>query len=366
MKNIGILTINEQAQKIPGCLRFDKGSGKFPFPEEFLPFINQTKKQITGKYFSYPQTGGQPELKHQIVNLEKIFNRTVSLENISITHGGMSGLFAFFHLCLAKDDEILTNSACFEGFSLLANHFKINQKRVDFTDLESLQKAITPKTKAVIFNSPENPTGKIYSQNEIKILMNFAQKNNLYFVSDEVMNHIVYPPNKYACPSLGYQKTIVINSFSKTFFIPGIRVGWITTGNKKLAVDFGNFFSVLSVGVNLFGQLLLTDILESLDYFSFLKSRLEILTQRKNLVKKLLDQNGISYALEPQGSMNFYIDLQKDTQKLLPQLLKNKVALIPGILFEGKPSTKARFGFGAVTEKEIEKGIDIIQKIVFS
>jgi len=364
MQNIGILKINETAEKNPSCIRFDKGSAKFPFPEEFFPLLEKVKKKIKGRYFHYPKTGGEDKLKEQIVKFEAQNGRQISPRNITITHGGMSGLFAFFYLLLKTGDEVITSRYCFEGFSLLIDHFKLFQKRVDLSKIGDIEKAVTSKTKAIILNSPENPTGKVYSQEEIEKIVDLAKKRKLWVLSDEVMNRIVYEGAERYEPSFEGQ-VVVVNSFSKMWFIPGIRVGWLVTKKEKLSEEFSNFISIQSIGVNLFSQLLMAEILEKIDFEKFLERRLKTLFQRKKIFEQNLKENEIDYLSRVEGGMNFYVNLRQDAAKLASKILKEgKVAFIPGVLFEGRPSTYARFGFGGVTEEGIIRGIKIVSNFL--
>lgn len=363
MQDLEILKINEMAEKIPNCIRFDKGSAKFPFPEEFIPFVEKIKKEVRGKYFHYPRKGGEEKLKEQIVQLELKNNRQLSSKDVAVTHGGMSGLFNAFNLLVKPGNEVITNNYCFEGFSALIERFKAEHIRVNLSKAKELEKAISAKSKIIILNSPENPTGKIYSQEEINNIIELAEKRNLWLLSDEVLNQFVYNGNIWQGPSLKNERVIIINSFSKSYFIPGIRVGWIAAKNGRFIKEFNNSIEAQSVGVNLLSQLLMAEIIENVNYEKFLEKRLDVLSKRKNLFEKLLKKNNIVYLHKIEGGMNFYVDLKQDTQKFASKLLPEfSVAIIPGYAFEGKPSTFARLGFGAVSEEEISRGIEAIQR----
>ena len=364
MQNSGILQINKKAGETPGCVRFDKGSGKFPFPDDFLPYIDKIKDSVKNKYFHYPTMGGETDLKNFIVKEELKNSRHLTADNIVVTHGGMSGLFILFSTLFKPGDEIITNNFCFEGFLLLLKHFKLIQKRVDFSDIETVKKAISPNTKAIIFNSPENPTGKVYTKKEIQQLIELAGEHKLWFFSDEVMNRIVYNDIKWEGPVLDNNKVVIINSFSKNWFIPGIRVGWIACKDETAIELFNNFVSLYSVGVNLFSQLFLTEVLSDINYEQFINKYLNILSKRKLLVEKYLNESNIKWLSDVNGGMNYYIDLKKDSHKVSLQLLEKGVAVIPGRLFEGQTSTYARLGFGAVNEEDIKRGIKAISSLL--
>jgi aspartate aminotransferase len=358
MRNLGIVEINEQADQIHDCIRFDKGSSKFPFPEEFLSHIDSIKGQIRGNYFYYPATGGERVLKEQIVKVEATNNRSVSPNNTVITHGGMSGLFTIFDVLTKPHDEVIVSDYCFEGFSGLCTHFNLVLKRVNLSHAHEVEKAITSQTRVILVNSPENPTGKVYSKIELDNLLHIAEKHDLWLISDEVMHRIVYDGCAwYSCP-MKSKKIIIVNSFSKTWFIPGIRVGWVATTDSDLASKFGHVLSLQSGGVNLFGQLFMAELLAKVNYEVLLQKRLQILSERKAFFETTLNRYKMTYLHQVQGGMNFYLNLQKNSKIITKKLLKKAgVAIIPGYLFEGRDSCYARVGFGAVTEKEIAEGI---------
>jgi len=277
MRRIGIIEINEQAEKIPNCIRFDKGSSKFPLPEEVVPHFHKAIENMRDKYCHYPNTGGEPKLKQLIAEIEKKNNRQVSAENITITHGGTSGLFTALSCLTRPGDEIITSQYCFELLSLLTSHFGLTQIRTDFSQIDEVKKAITQKTKLIIFNSPENPTGKVYSQKKINDLAELVEYKKIWLLSDEVMHGVVYNNTFWYGPSTDNERVVTINSFSKTWFMPGGRIGWITSKDKRLAELFGNSLSMQTEGVSLFSQFMMAEALKSIGYEGLLAKRMIIL-----------------------------------------------------------------------------------------
>ncbi len=361
MKNTNILEINEQAGKILNCVRFDRGSANFPFPEEVLPFIDEVREEIADRYFGYAPVGGTHALKEQIRRLEEESGRNVVTDDIVINHGGMSGIFTMLGAVTKPGDEVITNEYYFDGFSLAAEYFQLIHRKVSFADQEALPRAVTGKTKVIILNSPENPTGRAYTKAEVDEIVRLAKEQNILILSDEVTNKIIYKDTECASPSLDGGNVVAVNSFSKNWFIPGIRVGWSVSKNSKINAEMKRSLLIQSGGVNLFGQLLMEKVLANLDKDRFPSSRLAILSQRRDTMKKALDEAGIGYLHDVRGGMNFYVDLRQDTSEAADRLLReHALAFIPGNFFEGRPSHYARLGFGAVSEEEIIRGIRIL------
>lgn len=365
MQDFQVLKINKRAGEIKGCIRFDKGSAMFVFPKEFIPCIDKVKRKMLNQYFRYADSGGELNLRKEIVKLEALKERKFSAEDIVITHGGMSGLFLIFQASTKPGDEVITNDYCFEGFSGLIKTFGLVHRRADYSDINSVAKVINKRTRILILNSPENPTGKIYTKEEIDGLLKITKQNNIILISDEVMDKIIYKGNSWFGPKVQANNVVIVNSFSKTAFIPGIRVGWVASRNKNIVETCRGLIDNQSVGVNLFGQILMAEVLQSGVYHKVIKEKLAILDKRRSFFEKLLREKNISFLQAPSGGMNFYVDLGKDTKKLADKLLKFGVAIIPGYAFEkNTKSNYARLGFGAVTEKEIKKGIEIICKFI--
>lgn len=365
MDNIGILKINELAEKIPGIIRFDKGSGKFPFPSEFIPSFDSVKKSLRGKYFHYPQTGGERSLRESLAKWEGRNGRKLKTEDITITAGGMSGLFTFLALLSKPGDEIITSRFAFEGFTNLADYFRLKQRRVDLADIKAVERAITRRSLAVIFNSPENPTGRVYSAEETGNLVELTRRKKVWFLSDEVMNQAIYPGKRWAGPSLREKHVVVVNSFSKMWFLSGIRVGWVGCTNRKISDALANLLSIQSIGVSLPGQLLMDMILKNVDFDTFFQKRLTVLERRRKLMETELNRSGLNYLQKVDGGMNYYVDLKTDSSRIATKLIKEaKIALIPGHPFEGKSTQFARLGFGAVGENEIKRGINSLSSIL--
>lgn len=359
-----ILQINQRAEKIKNCIRFDKGSANFPFPKEFLFFFKKASQIIKNKYFSYPSPQGDEELRELIAFFENKRNqrKNVKKDDVVITSGGMSGLFGVFSVLFKKGEEVLLNKYSFEGFSLLVKYFSLKEKRVDFSKIEECK--ISKKTKALVFNSPENPTGKVYSKNEVKKILNFCEKNNLYLISDEVMNQIVYDEKTFFGPP-PKENVFIINSFSKAWFLPGLRLGWIIVKNKKFKEKLINFFALQSIGISLLSQIFMREILKKIDYEKFIKKYLKILERRRNIIQNFFLKEKISFLHKVEGGMVFYIETKKDADQVSKVLFqKYKTAVVPGKAFEGKKSTCIRVGFGSVKKEEIMKGLENIKKVI--
>lgn len=349
-----IINFNKKAESIPGCIRFDKGSAGFP-NKHFLIALRSILKDIKNRHLGYAPAQGLLELRKKISNLEYSVNkRKIAPNRILITQGALPGLFlSLFYIC-KPGDEVLINNVHFEGFDNLLNSIGVKEKLCDFESSQFIKAAVGPKTKAILFNSPENPTGKIYSLNKIKQLAKIAKRNNLWIISDEVNNQIVYEKPYQCIPGQLSKRLISLNSFSKNYFLQGLRLGWLI-GPSDVVSELSKLQSSFQVSVDIIAQLAAVKMLDSLSKPEYLKY-LKILKSKRDLMAKYLKETNLRFSI-PAGGTNFFVAIDTPSEKFSRFLLKKyKTASIPGIYFGKFGEGFLRLGFGAVSNKEIERG----------
>lgn len=192
----------------------------------------------SGKASYYTPTAGIPDLKSAIIAAtEKDYGFKPSNQNIIVTDGAKFALYTLFQVILNPTDEVIIPTPYWvsygeqvnmaEGVPVFvkatrSNHFKIS--------VAQLEAARTAKTKAVIINSPSNPTGSIYSKEELTLIGNWAVENNILIISDDIYGKLVYNGAKFtplASISEAIQKqTVIINGVSKAYAMTGWRIGY--------------------------------------------------------------------------------------------------------------------------------------------
>lgn len=125
MKKSRIVAINELADQLPGCIRFDKGSLRIPFPEEFYSYMDDVKRNLRGKYFQYPSTGGQDLLREKVAEIEAQNGRMPSPKNIVITHGGISSLYTLFAVLTRPQEKLSQIKSVMRGLQSYARTFNL-------------------------------------------------------------------------------------------------------------------------------------------------------------------------------------------------------------------------------------------------
>lgn len=247
------ITAKAKALKAQGLDVIGLGAGEpdFNTPQHI---IDAAVKSMNEGFTKYTPSGGLPQLKEQII---KKFKRDQGLDfqasEIIVTSGAKHALYTLFQVLLNEGDEVIIPTPFWVSYNeqvklaggvpvyvkgLEENHFKISP--------EQLKEAITQKTKAVIINSPSNPTGVIYTEDELKALGDICLEKNILIISDEIYEKLIYDNNKHVSiaqisPELKAQ-TIIINGVSKSHSMTGWRIGY-AAGDERIIKAMTNLAS---------------------------------------------------------------------------------------------------------------------------
>ncbi len=232
----------EMKQKGIDVIGLGAGEPDFNTPSHIIEAAHQSMKEGLTKY---TPSGGLLPLKEAIKNkFKKDQNLEYSLEEIIVTNGAKHGLYTLFQVLLNPGDEVIIPTPYWVSYPeqvKLAggqpiyiegreeNHFKISPSQ--------LRDAITEKTKAIIINSPSNPTGMLYSKEELAELGNICLEENIMVISDEIYEKLIYDNHvHYSIAQLSpelKEQTIIINGVSKSHSMTGWRIGY-AAGNKAI------------------------------------------------------------------------------------------------------------------------------------
>ncbi|WP_164668787.1 pyridoxal phosphate-dependent aminotransferase [Virgibacillus doumboii] len=216
--------------------------------------IDAAEDAMINGFTKYTPSGGIIDLKNAIVDKFKQDNGLeYSKEEIIVTTGAKHALYTLFQVLLNKDDEVIVPAPYWVSYTeqiKLAggkpviveadeqNNFKLTS--------EQLERAITPRTKAMIINSPSNPTGMVYDKNELQKLGEICQKHEVLIISDEIYEKLIYTNDKHvSVAQLSEQlknQTIIINGVSKSHAMTGWRIGY-AAGSEKIIKAMTNLAS---------------------------------------------------------------------------------------------------------------------------
>lgn len=292
-------------------------------------------------------------------------------DQIIVTAGGMEALFLAMRTILNPGDELIIGDPCWTNYSRQVLLCSAEPKFVPVTaennfvfSAEALESAITDKTKAFLINSPANPTGGIAERELLEKLAEIAIKYDLYVLSDEVYSRLLYDGNEAfsiaQLPGMA-ERTIIINSFSKTYAMTGWRVGF-AAGPSEVISNMVKFQENVAACVNSAAQFgALAALTESQDAVD---EMIQTYEKRRNLFYKELSSIPGLQCFMPQGAFYLFVDISATGMKAADfaadLLEKEKVIVVPGHAFGEGSDRYIRFSF-ATSEETILEGASRIR-----
>lgn len=343
------------AGEIKNPINLSIGQPDFDVPE---PIKEGAIKAIKSGFNHYTPTKGLVELREKISH--RLFKKNsikASAEEIVITSGTSGAIFLALSVLLNPSDEVIIFDPYFVAYKEMVKFLDAQPVFVSTfpnfqPDIKKLQKAITLKTKLIILNSPNNPTGAVYPQELIRKIVEVARKKDLYIISDEVYEDFIYE-GKHFSPGSIYQKTITLNGFSKSASMTGWRIGY-AAGPKGIIDEMCKLQQFLYVCAPSFAQ---RAAITALEYNSQEKIK-EYRVKRDIIYDGLKSKYDI---VKPEGAFYAFVKTPKNEDIFIQELIKHNVIVTSGSAFSQK-SGYIRISFATSNDK-LEKAVEIFQKL---
>ena len=331
----------------------------------------------------YTPTPGLAELREAIVaKTKRDSNYEITVDQVLITNGGKQAVYQAFATIIDPGDEVILPSPFWTTYPeaiKLAGGKSVevfaDESQNYLVTVEQLEAARTPKTKALLFCSPSNPTGSVYSPEQVKAIGEWAVKNNVWVISDEIYEHLLYdgakaPSLPVLVPALA-DTCIIINGVAKTYAMTGWRVGWMI-GPKDAIKAATNLQSHLTSNVsNVSQRAAIAAVSGNLDEVHKMG---EAFNRRRKLIVGLLNEIPGFDCPTPQGAFYVYPSVKGALGKTIRGKVANtsaelatiileevEVAAVPGEAFG--PSGYLRFSY-ATSDEDIVEGIGRIKKLL--
>ena len=379
------LAVDSKAKALKAAGRpvigFGAGEPDFPTPDYIVNSAIEAVKVVANH--RYTPAAGLPELRDAIVKKTKRdSNYEITSDQVLVTNGGKQAVYQAFASILDPGDEVIlpspywtTYPECIKLAGGVSVEVFADESQNYLVSVEQLEKVRTAKTKVLLFCSPSNPTGSVYSPEQVKAIGNWALANGLWVVTDEIYEHLLYdgataPSICVAVPALA-DRTIIINGVAKTYAMTGWRVGWMI-GPKDVIKAATNLQSHLSSNVsNISQRAAITALTGDL---SAVHKMGEAFDRRRKLIVKLLNEiPGVSCP-NPTGAFYVYPSVKgvlgkeirgkrpKTSAELATLILEEvEVAAVPGEAFG--PSGYLRFSY-ALGDEDIIEGIGRVKKLL--
>lgn len=373
------LAINAKAQELRAAgenvVSLAVGEPDFPTP---LHIVQAAKNALDEGFTRYTAVPGMPELRQAVAGY---FARSYSIEcrfdEVMVSNGGKQCLFNLIQTLVDPGDEVLIPGPYWVSYPALVQLAEgvpvivPTEPEDDFlVNIDGLEKKVTDKTRLLILNTPSNPTGCHYDQQTLTEIARWAVSRNIFVISDEIYDQLVYSPAKPAS-LCGFwmenkDKVAVVNGLSKTFAMTGWRVGYTLTHmdivkamTRIQGQSTSNICSIAQKGA-------LAALTGS---FEFVDDMKKAFAPRRDLALEMINSWKGGYCPKPDGAFYvfprvdaFYQDGVDSSTKLCEMILEQeKIALVPGAAFGDDRCIRISY---AVSEKVLTESLEKIGKLL--
>ncbi len=372
----GTLEVTMEAQRLrdlgKDVIALSAGEPDFTTPQHI---IDAGKKALDDGFTHYPPVPGFPKLRKAIADKLHIENNIeYTPENILVTVGAKQAIFLAMNSVLCQDFDVMIPVPYWVSYPEIA---KIADSQVNYVPtyednnfaptLEDLEKAVTPKTHAIIYSSPSNPAGTVYTEEQLRVIAEFALEHKLWIIADEIYEKLVFEgEHKSILNAVPEAKdiTILINGFSKAYAMTGWRIGYLAA-KAELVNAAKKMQGHMNTGVSSFVQMAAIEALHG-DQEPLQQMKTAFHQRRDLMYKLLIELPGIT-CRKPEGAFYCFANISEwigktirgtkinDSNDFCLVCLKEAlVAIVPGQAF-GQDKF-VRFSF-ATSEKNIEESM---------
>ncbi len=320
-------------------------------------------KNTNIKVVEYSHSAGILSYRKKLVEYYKHCNIDINENDIIVTTGGSEGILFAFMICLNEGDEVIIPEPFYANYNGFANAAGVNVKPINsiidngfaLPPISEFEKLITPKTKAILICNPNNPTGYLYSEEELQSLRDLVKKYDLYLLSDEVYREFCYDGNTHfsAMNLKGIEDNVILlDSVSKRYSACGVRIGCFISKNKEV-MKTAMKFAQARLSPPTFGQIVSEAAIDT--PASYFEEVINEYVARRNIVVESINKMDGCFCPNPKGA--FYAvarlpidDADKFCQWLLESFEYNNetVMLAPATGFystKGKGKNEVRISY---------------------
>lgn len=363
-------TLKAQGRDI---LSFSAGEPDFDTPE---PIKLAAKAALDQGFTKYTQVAGIPELKQAIANkLERENGLRYEPKQILVSNGAKQSLFNVFQALIDKGDEVIIPAPYWVTYPELVTYsggsnvfIETNEQNGFKITAKSLRQAITSKTKALVLTTPSNPTGMVYTKQELESIAQVLQGSSIVVIADEMYEKLLYDGEFVSVGSISqdmFERTITINGLSKSVAMTGWRMGYCACADTTLIKLMTNLQSQCTSNINSITQKASIIALEG-GVDTQIESMRQAFLARRDLAVAGINQIKGLRTLSPQGAFYLFVSIGNacggDSMEFCKQLLEQEgVALVPGSAFGMDSFVRLSF---ACSSEQLSQGIERIARFM--
>lgn len=380
LKPSATLAVNAKALELKAkgvqVISLAVGEPDFPTPSHVC---EAAKKAIDEGFTRYTQVPGIPELRNAVCGyFATNYGVEAPMESAIVTNGGKQALYNLFQALLNPGDEVLVPAPYWVSYPAmieLAGGVPIpvlaSPEAGFLVTVEQLEAATTPATRMLVMNSPSNPTGACYSPAQMNAIMEWAMARNIFVVSDEIYDQLVYAPAERVSLAPWWQKhpekVAVVNGLAKSFAMTGWRVGYVL-GHPDLIKALGKIQGQSTSNICSIAQkAALAALTGPMDY---VQQMLTAFQRRRDMAYDIVSAWPDVVCPKPDGAFYLFADIHRHYNAAMPDsaaactrlLEEAQVALIPGSAFGDDKCI--RFSY-AVADDVLASALEKVGKVLF-
>lgn len=341
---------------LPDSINFGLGEPDLPTPQ----FLRKEAARVTleeqNGYTSHP---GIPALRLKIA--EQYPHLNLGLNNVVVTVGSQEAMTAAFLSIVDEGDDVLLPNPSFPAYDACVKiaqgnpvYYRLPADRDFAFDIEEFKRGITPKTKAAVVISPSNPTGKIFTPNDLKQIADALKDTGVYLISDEIYSDLWFTEKPHSASEY-YDKTVIVSGLSKSLSMTGWRLGWAASSQPEIMRAIQTLHGFLTVCTSAITQkaalLGWTEEAEAAKQHAR-----EVYKKRGEFLVDLFQKELGLKATSPEGAFYTMLDVRSigDDVEVAEKCLQNRVITVPGVAFGSEAKGFLRISFCNIEEKMAE------------
>ena len=346
-------------------ISFGLGEPDFQPPPVAIEAFHQAMLDGRNKYTT---TAGLPELRRKIAESWSSYQTDMDEQNVCITMSGTNALLNLFLTLVNPGDNVLLPEPYFPLYGPdvsiaggKARYYPCLFDNEFIPSVEDLEHLVDENTVAILYNFPSNPTGGTLDESQRDELLDFAQRHNLWLISDEVYDRIVFDGPHVSFMGTGYERVLLVNSFSKTFAMTGWRMGYIISTNLEAMqqiIKMQYYITACSTDAMQYG--ILTAMNQASEYPDVLAKEFK---QRCDLIVERLNAMPGVECHKPKGAIYVFPRVtvpNMTSEDIAMELLKDGVLCSPGSAFGPSGEGHLRFAY-TISQEDITRGMDKVE-----
>lgn len=325
---------------------FSLGNPNVPAPKEVNEaIINIVKTEDSCFLHGYMSNSGYEDVRESIAdNINKKYNTKFSFNNLVMTVGAASGLNIVLKSILNNEDEVIVFAPYFSEYNNYIQNYDgivaiVSADTNTFTpNLKEFENKINEKTKAVIINTPNNPTGVVYSEKTIIELTNIMKKKEIeynhpiYLISDEPYRELVYENIEVPYITKYYNNSFVVYSYSKSLSLPGERIGYVVIPDEL--EESAEMIQAVAIANRIIGCVNAPSLIQRvIPYCLDVKTDIEAYKKNRDLLSQILEENNFEF-VKPEGAFYLFVKTPIENDKEFCNVAKKyNLLFVPGSSF---------------------------------